>query len=122
MKTRGQTIPEITSASQFLIVERPIDINSKARKKLKPQALEILGDLRNALNDEETWTSDQLETLIQQFCDTRELSLGQVGPQLRTALTGGLPAPDLHLILSWLGKAESIGRIDDVLKLMNTNI
>ena len=122
LKTRGQTIPEITSASQFLIIERPIDINSKARKKLKPQALEILGDLRNALNDEETWTSDQLETLIQQFCDTRELSLGQVGPQLRTALTGGLPAPDLHLILFWLGKAESIGRIDDVLELMNTNI
>ncbi len=122
LKTRGQTIPEISSASQFLIVERPIDINSKARKKLKPQALEILGDLRNALNDEETWTSDQLETLIQQFCETRELSLGQVGPQLRTALTGNLPAPDLHLILFWLGKAESIGRIDDVLKLMNTNI
>lgn len=115
LKSRGRTIPEIADACRFIIVERPIDISSKARKKLKPEALAILGDLRAALSKEENWTSDNLANAIEHFCTSKELGLGQVGPQLRTALTGGLPAPDLHLVLFWLGKAESLGRIDDVL-------
>jgi len=32
---------------------------------------------------------------------------------LRAALTGGLPAPDLAPVMDWLGREETLGRIED---------
>ena len=121
LKNRGQTIPEIAKGCDFLVINRPIDINAKARKKLKSPATEILVDLRNSLNGVSDWTDDVLSRLLSDFCAERNLGMGQVGPQLRTALTGGLPAPDLHLVLAWLGRDEAIGRIDDILSLTDLN-
>ena len=121
LKLRGRTIPEIATASEFLILRRPIDIPAKAAKKLNVDALQILGDLKESLSKLQTWNSDNLSEAISNFCQSREIGMGKVGPQLRTALTGGLPAPDLHLILYWLGEEESFARIDDVLAIDTTN-
>lgn len=115
LSERGQTIPDIAAAAEFLLIERPIDISGKARKKLKPDSLNYLRELRKNLHNLEDWKPDTISDLISEFCDTNELSMGQVGPPLRSALTGGLPAPDINLILFWLGKDEVLGRIDDVL-------
>jgi len=41
--------------------------------------------------------------------------MGQIGPPLRAALTGGLPAPDLAPVMEWLGQEETLARIDDQL-------
>lgn len=117
LKLRGRTIPEIAAASQFLIVQRPIDIPAKAAKKLNSEALQILKDLKDNLAAEDEWSSDKLHDAISDFCQKRDIGMGKVGPQLRTSLTGGLPAPDLHLILYWLGREESFARIDDVLAI-----
>ncbi|MAP94418.1 MAG: glutamate--tRNA ligase [Ponticaulis sp.] len=115
LKLRGRTIPELSAASEFLIVNRPIDISAKARKKLSSDALKTLGDFREILIHIETWTSESLAKLIEDFCQAKNIGMGKIGPQLRTALTGGLPAPDLNLVLFWLGQDESLARIDDVL-------
>jgi glutamyl-tRNA synthetase len=42
--------------------------------------------------------------------------MGQIGPPLRAALTGGLPAPDLAPVMDWLGREETLDRIDDQLQ------
>ena len=34
--------------------------------------------------------------------------MGQIGPALRAALTGGLPAPDIAPVMDWLGRAETL--------------
>lgn len=118
---RGQTIPEILKAAEFLLVERPIQISGKAKKKLKGEALDRLKELTARLDELNDWKADKLSEVISQYCEENELSMGQVGPPLRTALTGGLPSPDLNLVLFWLGKDETIGRIDDVLSLPANN-
>tara|TARA_B100000678_G_scaffold44786_2_gene34599 strand:+ start:4282 stop:5757 length:1476 start_codon:yes stop_codon:yes gene_type:complete len=115
LKPRGRTVPEVAAACEFLIVRRPIDIPSKARKKLSKEALEILEDLKENLTDLKEWKSDKLSQILSDFCESRGLGMGKVGPQLRIALTGGLPAPDIHQILFWLGKDQSLARISDVL-------
>lgn len=115
LSARGNTIPEIVGSAEFLLVERPIEITGKSRKKLKGDALIHLKGIRDYLDTTEAWTAETLAQAISSFCEEKELSMGQVGPPLRTALTGGLPSPDLNLILYWLGKTETLGRIDDVL-------
>ncbi len=39
--------------------------------------------------------------------------MGQIGPGLRAALTGGAPAPDLGQTLEALGREELLARIAD---------
>lgn len=112
---RGQTIPEIAEATQFLLINRPVPITGKARKKLNPETLERLSELKSYLQAIEDWSAQQLADELVTFCEMKGLSIGQIGPGLRTALTGGLAAPDINLVLLWLGRSEVIGRLDDVL-------
>ena len=113
LKERGTTLPELAEAFAFLLHPRPLSLNKKARKSLRGEGLNRLKDLRNALQDVQEWNENGISVTISSYCSAQDLSLGQIGPPLRAALTGGLPAPDLAPVLNWLGKEEALGRIDD---------
>ncbi len=114
MSARGQTLIEIGDACAFLIQGRPIDIAPKAAKKLGQNERQTLVELAAALDGVADWSESSIETALADFCDAKELGMGKVGGPLRTALTGGLPAPDIALVCEWLGKNETLGRIADV--------
>ncbi|MCL4147473.1 UNVERIFIED_CONTAM: hypothetical protein GTU68_035670 [Idotea baltica] len=116
MKDRGNTLPELAQSFQFLLNDRPIKMNKKARKSLKEEGLNRLRGLKDALNDADEWSVDCLSAVIHSYCTAQDLSMGQVGQPLRAALTGGLPAPDIAPVLAWLGRDEAIGRIEDQIK------
>ena len=113
LKERGTTVPEMAEAFAFLLAERPLNPNKKARKALKGDGINRLKGLRNVLQDVQEWDETGISVTISSYCSAQDLSLGQIGPPLRAALTGGLPAPDLAPVLEWLGKDEALGRIDD---------
>jgi glutamyl-tRNA synthetase len=113
MKVRGDTLPNLADSFQFLLINRPIELNKKARKSLREEGLVRLTGLRDALIAADDWSVDCLSTVIHSYCTAQDLSMGQVGQPLRAALTGGLPAPDIAPVLAWLGRDEAIGRIDD---------
>ncbi|MAN46466.1 MAG: glutamate--tRNA ligase [Alphaproteobacteria bacterium] len=113
MKDRGNTLPELAEAFAFLKDIRPIELNKKARKALKGEGLDRLAGLRDELQQLPHWSAETISTAIGSYCTAQDLSMGQVGPPLRAALTGGLPAPDIAPVLEWLGRNEALGRIDD---------
>lgn len=113
MKSRGNTLPDLARACEFLRVERPLQLNKKARKALRGEGLDRLAALRDVVSKISEWTPDAIENAISGFCESQNLSMGQVGPPLRAALTANLPAPDLHLVAAWLGQAETLARIDE---------
>lgn len=117
MKDRGNTLPELAQSFRFLTVQRPLEMNKKARKALRGNGLERLATLRPLLAKAESWNRTVLSEIIALYCSAQELSMGQFGQPLRAALTGGLPAPDIAPVLEWLGRDEALGRIDDQLKL-----
>lgn len=113
MTDRGSTLPELAGAFDFLICKRPLELNKKARKTLSGDSLARLAKLAERLKSIPEWTENLLATAIAEFCEVENLSMGQVGPPLRAALTGGRPAPDLAPVLAWLGRDEALSRIDD---------
>lgn len=115
MTDRGATIPALAEAFDFLLVERPIDLNKKARKAVTGEGLDRLSAVRDHIAKTEPWRSDQLETALKDFCARAETSLGKVGPPLRAALTGGRAAPEIGLVLEWLGREESLDRLTDII-------
>ena len=113
---RGNTIPALAEALKFLISSRPLELNKKARKSLRAEALDRLALVRDKLSTTDPWSAGTLKLTLQAICEERELSFGQVGSPLRAALTGGLPAPDIDQVMEWLGQDECLARIDDQIK------
>ncbi|MEL7391321.1 MAG: glutamate--tRNA ligase [Pseudomonadota bacterium] len=111
LKERGQTLPELAESFRFLWDSNADNLNKKARKALREDGLKRLSDLREALDQSDSWTIEALQDVLETFCAAHTLSMGQVGPPLRAALTGGLPAPDLAPVMHWLGREEVLERI-----------
>ncbi|MEM6651374.1 MAG: glutamate--tRNA ligase [Pseudomonadota bacterium] len=112
LKDRGQTLPEVAEACRFLWDANAENLNKKARKALREDGIERLRDLRQALDLSESWTIEALQDVLDAFCAAHTLNMGQVGPPLRAALTGGLPAPELAPVMHWLGRDEVLRRIE----------
>ena len=115
MKDRGDTLPDLAAAFAFLLTGRPLTLNKKARKSLKGEGLDRLRQVRDDLSRVETWTADALEKTLADFLEQHDLSMGQIGPPLRAALTANMPAPDLSHVMDWLGRAETLARLEDQL-------
>ncbi|MEM9938962.1 MAG: glutamate--tRNA ligase [Pseudomonadota bacterium] len=112
LKQRGSTLPELAAACRFLWDANADNLTKNARKALREDKLTVLAKTREALDQSESWTIEALEGVLGAFCALHTLSMGQVGPPLRAALTGGLPAPDIAPVMSWLGREDVLARID----------
>jgi glutamyl-tRNA synthetase len=51
--------------------------------------------------------------MLKSFATDEGVGLGQIGPGLRAAMTGGTPAPDLGQMLELLGREEALARLSD---------
>ncbi|MEL6830970.1 MAG: glutamate--tRNA ligase [Pseudomonadota bacterium] len=112
VKTRAKTLVDLAEGLRFLWDANADNLNKKARKALRPDKLTLLANLSEALDGAETWTIEALHEVLDQFCAAHSLTMGDIGPSLRAAVTGGLPAPDLVPVLAWLGRDTVLARID----------
>jgi glutamyl-tRNA synthetase len=70
-------------------------------------------DLKN-----EDWAADFIKADLEAFCEVFGFKLGKVLPDLRMALTGGIPGPDLPTTMEVLGRDESLKRIHNLLRVV----
>ena len=117
LKTRSKTLIELAEQAKYLTATRPIELNKKARKALKAEAISRLIDLQNLLKSVQStdWNAPHIQTVISDYAQREDIGFGKVGMPLRAALTGGLPSPDLAIVLERLGKDETLNRLNDVL-------
>jgi len=115
LKDRASTLADLEDQVYFLIRSRPIEIAGKTAKALKDEARDRLSRLRSVLAEETEWTQSALDTALKAFAEAEEVGFGKVGQPLRTALTGGAPAPDMSFVLAVLGRDEVLSRLDDVI-------
>ncbi len=113
LKSRAKTLVDLMEQAKFIYLRRPLEITSKARKTLKPEAVDMLKELFEKLQSLETWTLEELEAQTKGFADLSQLKFGQVAQPLRAALTGGVDSPGIFDVLFILGKVESLNRIQD---------
>jgi glutamyl-tRNA synthetase len=116
IKKRAKTISELADQGYFLVRKRPIPLSGKAAKPLKGDAIPMLMRLRPILENEKIWSVDSISDVLQKFAEQEGVGFGKIGQPLRAALTGGAPAPDLGAICAFLGREETLARLQDVLK------
>ncbi|MEO1251792.1 MAG: glutamate--tRNA ligase [Pseudomonadota bacterium] len=114
IKSRCATLADIDAAAGFILLERPLNIEGKAKKPLKKEGVEeLLVSIDAALSDEAFATPEAIDEQLQAFAADRDLGFGAIGAPLRAALTAGLPSPNLGEVLYSLGPAEARARIRD---------
>lgn len=114
LKTRAATLEELAGQSYFLLKPRPFRIEGKAAKPLKDdEARARLYRLFTHLGDLDAWTDGALSDALKEFAEAEQVGFGKIGQPLRAALTGGAPAPDLALVMTFLGRNEALARIKD---------
>jgi glutamyl-tRNA synthetase len=113
LKKRAKTIVELGEQARFVLARRPLTLDDKAKSLMKDDFKQRLKRLRDKLAAEPNWEHAALGGALKAFATEEGVGLGQIGPGLRAALTGGTPSPDLGQTLELLGREEALARISD---------
>ena len=116
LKERAKTTEELADNAVFYVHIRPLSMSDKAARLLDGQGLEFLGRLRADLEDLAEWNADTVEAASRSAADREDVKLGKIAQPLRAALTGTAASPGLFEVMEVLGRAETLGRLDDALQ------
>jgi len=113
LKERAKTLLELIDGSYFIFADRPLEIDPKAAALLTPEARELIGRLRQALETVTPWSAATTESAMRNFAEQNNLKLGAVAQPLRAALTGRTTSPGIFEVLAVLGREECLARLAD---------
>src|SRR5262245_37959481 len=113
LKPRAKTLLDLIDGASWLIAERPLALDDKAKKLLEGDAPALLGRLKVELSQVTDWQPATLETAVKAFAAAGGQKLGQVDQPLRAALTGRAVSPPVFDVMAVLGRAETLARIQD---------
>ena len=117
LKERAKTLAEMATMARE-ILEAPGEYDQKALKKaFKGDAKEILEDFKKLLQSKErVHLPVEYHEVMEEIVQKRGIGFGKIGQPLRVALLGKLGGPGLDVVMSILGKEETIKRIEKALE------
>ncbi len=118
VKEGAKTVLDLADLTAFALKARPLELNAKGAALLNVETCARLTRLAAALQRETDWSPQNLGMALRAFATAEGVGLGAFGQALRAVLSGDGRAPDLAGALAALGKAESLGRMDDALSHM----
>jgi glutamyl-tRNA synthetase len=113
LKPRAKTLLDLVDGAAWLLAERPLPLDDKAKKLLDGDARPLLTRLKAELGQVSDWQPAALETAVKAFAAASGQKLGQVAQPLRAALTGRAVSPPVFDVMAVLGRAETLARIQD---------
>ena len=113
LKERAKTLIELAESASFYFAERPLEVSEKAKKLLDDDAKGLLQRLIPLLENQDEWEEEALLELVKKFAEEAETKLGKVAGPMRAALTGSHISPSVFDVMTVLGKAETLARLND---------
>ena len=112
IKERATFISDIWTEGSFLL-ERPASYDAKtAKKKWKGDAQKNMIGFKTVLTELDNFSPEEVEVAFKSFLEKNEIGIGAVLPQLRLLLSGKGMGPSVFEIASFLGKEETLERIN----------
>ena len=118
MRTSENTLKGV--ASSLVCYFKNVDTyNEKAIEKFITSD-QLLIDLKDKINDLESWDESSLDNLLLQYREEHGLSVPKVNQPIRIALTGSTNSPSLGLTLYLFDKKEVLKRLDQLIEHLHT--
>ena len=117
VKDRSKTLNDIIEVSDVFFKE-DISYNEEMSKKiLDDSSIQIITDLHEALNIEDNWRKDTLESIFDNLMTQHEVGLGKLIKPVRFALTGLGYGPGIFDMIILLGKDRCLDRLSKAINL-----
>jgi glutamyl-tRNA synthetase len=81
-------------------------------KNVKPETTGYLQELLAALSAAADFKHDGIEAVFKEVCAELGIKMGQIGPAVRIALSGGTVSPSIYEVMEVLGKEETCRRLN----------
>jgi glutamyl/glutaminyl-tRNA synthetase len=91
----------------------PIEVASALKNDFEFRT--VMNSFANNPCNRVLWNTTNLKSVLEGLCERSGIKMGKIMPDLRTALSGGKPGPDLPLTMVLLGPDETFKRISDLL-------
>ena len=115
MKERMTLTTDMWDLTSFFFVA-PTEYEEKLTKKQwKGENPAMLADLKVLLEGIEDFSKENTEAVVRAWIEQRGFSLGQVMNTLRLALVGAGKGPGMFDVTEFIGKEETIKRIDTII-------
>ena len=115
MKERMTLTTDMWDLTSFFFVA-PAEYEEKlAKKQWKGDNPAMLKELRGILEAIDDFSKENTESVVRAWIEKRELGLGQVMNTLRLALVGAGKGPGMFDVTEFLGKEETLKRIDAII-------
>jgi len=112
LKERVTFLKQMTDVDYLF--NSPNDFDAKTvKKKWKENTPELMSELRSRLADLREWDRDSIESVFSTMMAEKEVGFGQLGPGWRLLLTGQGGGPGLFDIAAFIGKEETLGRMEN---------
>ena len=117
IKERATFVSDFWELSSFFFVA-PSEYDEKASKKaIKDDTKGLMQELVSVIESADDSSKDAILDAVKGWITSNEIGFGKVMMPLRLALVGALQGPDVFDIMFMIGKAESIQRINQFIKV-----
>ncbi|NHM06121.1 glutamate--tRNA ligase [Flavobacterium sp. CYK-4] len=110
IKERAHFVSEFWELSEFFF-HAPISYDEKAAKNWNADTQKLMQELITVLENIPDFRSENVETIVKDWMTKNEIGMGKVMQPFRLSLVGALKGPHLFDIADWIGKQETIQRI-----------
>jgi glutamyl-tRNA synthetase len=118
VKERVSFVKDIWEQTDFFF-KAPIDYDAEAiRKRWQENTPAMLAELIPVLQGVADFTVPATESAVKTWIENKEYTTGDVMNALRLVIVGTLRGPQMFDILSWIGKEETIKRIEKGLSVI----
>ena len=114
IKERANFVSEFWDLSEFFFVA-PTVYDEKASKNWKDETPELMPQLIAVLETIENFTTETIETTVKDWMTANEIGMGKIMQPFRLSLVGALKGPHLFDIVAFIGKEETIKRIQNAI-------
>ena len=116
MKERATFITDLWELTSFFFVAPAQYDEKQAKKYWKGDNPAMLRELREVLAGIDDFSLENTERIVHGWIEQKGYSLGQVMNTLRLALVGAGKGPGMYDVTSFIGKEETLRRIDNLLR------
>ncbi len=117
IKERANFVKDFWDLSDFFFIAPTVFDEKAIQKNWKPETESLLNSLIFILESSENFTSTVLENEVKLWITSNEIGFGKVMQPLRLSLVGALKGPHLFDIMEFIGKKETVNRIQHFIQL-----
>jgi glutamyl-tRNA synthetase len=112
IKERISFVKDIWQETDFFFIAPESYDKEVIKKRWKPETASQLNELRSILENIEEFTPSVTEETVKTWIESKGYNIGAVMNSFRLVIVGTSRGPHMFDIISWIGKEETLKRID----------